>query len=136
MPLEIDNHADTHVFGANFRPILFTGQECNVRPFLDEYQEVSNIPIVTGATAWDSDEGETLILIFGQGLWFGNRIRKSLINPNQCRAYGVKLCDDPTDGHRKLGFQTQSAEVPLEMNGSICTTYTRSPTDNELEECT
>ena len=66
MPMEIDNHADTHVLGANFRPILFTRQECNVRPFLDEYQEVSNIPIVTGATAWDSGLGETLILVFGQ----------------------------------------------------------------------
>ena len=50
-------------------------------------------------------EGETLILMFGQGLWFGDRMQRSLINPNQCRAFGIKICDDPTDPHRDLGIE-------------------------------
>ena len=38
---DVDNHADTHVFGKNFRPIYFTSEVCSVAPFLDEYQAVS-----------------------------------------------------------------------------------------------
>ena len=86
---EIDNHADTHVFGKNFRPIYFTSEVCSVTPFLDEYKEQENVRICTGATAYETKFGETIILQFGQALWFGNRMEKSLINPNQCRAYGI-----------------------------------------------
>ena len=31
---EMDNHADTHCFGANFLPISFTLEDCNVSPFI------------------------------------------------------------------------------------------------------
>ena len=48
------------------------------------------------------DSREVVILEFGQGLWFGNRMKKSLINPNQCRKFGIKICNDPTNPHRKL----------------------------------
>ena len=30
---DVDNHADTHCFGQNFRPIFWTSQECTVSPF-------------------------------------------------------------------------------------------------------
>ena len=42
---------------------------------------------------------------FGKGLWFGNKIKKPLINPNQCQKFGIKICDDSTDTHRKLGIE-------------------------------
>ena len=71
-------------------------------PFLPEYSEPINVPICTGVTYLTLDSGEALILEFGQGLWFGNRMEKSLINPNQCQKFGIKICDDPTDPHRKL----------------------------------
>ena len=103
-PTEIDSHADTHCFGQNFRPISWTGQECTVAPFLAEYSEQEHIQICTGATAYTLETGEVIILIFGQGLWFGNRMEKSLVNPYQCRSYGLQLCDDPTDPHREMGI--------------------------------
>ena len=31
---EMDNYDDTHCFGANFRPISFTSEECTVSTFL------------------------------------------------------------------------------------------------------
>ena len=80
---EMDNHADTHCFGANFRPISFTLEECTVSPFLPEYVEQINVPICTGVTDLTLDSGEVVILEFGQDLWFGNIMEKSLINPNQ-----------------------------------------------------
>ena len=99
---EVDSHADTHCFGRNFRPIFWTGHECSVAPFLVEYLEQVNIPICTGAMAYTLVSGEVVILVFGQGLWFGNHMEKSLINPYQCRAYDIPLCDDPTDLHRSF----------------------------------
>ena len=57
---EIDNHADTHVFGKNFRPIYFTSEVCSVTPFLDEYKEQENVHICTGATAYETKFGETI----------------------------------------------------------------------------
>ena len=133
---EIDNHADTHVFGKNFRPIYFTSEVCSVAPFMDEYKEQENVRICTGATAYETKFGETIILQFGQGLWFGNRMEKSLINPNQCRAYGIPICDDPMDPHRELGMNIDDdLFIPLVMNGSTCGLTTRCPTDDELHTC-
>ena len=136
-PVEIDNHADTHCFGSNFRPLMWNNVQCSVSPFLDELGSTENIDICTGATAWTHPSGEVFILVFGQGLWFGNRMEKSLINPNQCRAYGVSLCDDPTDPHRDLGFYSEPDDlfIPMSMNGSFCSLLTRCPTRDELERC-
>lgn len=104
LPTEMDNHADTHCFGQNFIVLEYTRQKCSVAPFLAEYDETQDIDIVTGATAVDLEDGSTVICVFGQGLWFGDRMEKSLINPNQCRHYGVYLCDDPTDPNRPLAI--------------------------------
>lgn len=92
---EIDNHADTTCFGKNFRVISFTSEVCSVSPYLSEYGSVNDIPICTVATAVELDSSETIILVFGQGLWFGGRLNRSLINPKQCRSYGISACDDP-----------------------------------------
>ena len=48
---EMENNSDTHCFGANFRPISFTLEECTVSPFLPEYVEHMNVPICTDITA-------------------------------------------------------------------------------------
>ena len=60
-------------------------------------------------------------------------MEKSLINPNQCRAYGIPICDDPMDPHRELGMNIDDdLFIPLVMNGSTCGLTTRCPTDDEL----
>ena len=92
----MDNHADTHCFGSNFWLLSFTSEECTVSPFPPEYTEQINLPICTGVTGLTLDSGQVLILEFGQGLWFGNRMEKSLIDPNQYKKFGIKVCDDPT----------------------------------------
>ena len=105
LPSEIDNYADTTCFGKNFRVISFTSEVCSVSPYLSEYDSITDIPICTAATAVDMDSGETIILEFGQGIWFGDRLNHSLINPNQCRSHGISVCDDPTDQTRDIGME-------------------------------
>ena len=53
-------------------------------PFLPEYSEQMNVPIYIGVTALALDSGEAVIPGFGKLFWFRNRIKKSLINQNQC----------------------------------------------------
>ena len=53
-------------------------------PFPPKYTEHMNAPIYTGVTELTINPEEVVILEFGQGLWFGNRMEKSLINENQC----------------------------------------------------
>ena len=111
---------------------------CTVTGFLDSMGKSHNVEICTGATAWDNPEGATIILIFGQGLWFGDKMPdKSLINPNQCRSFGVSFCDDPTDPHRALGIYNpvSNTNIPMVMRESFAYLMTRCPTKEELDYC-
>jgi hypothetical protein len=114
---EIDNHADTTCFGSNFTAISFTGEYCEVSPFSETYATLTDIPIASAATAWDNPEtGEVVILLFHQGLWFGDTLTNSLINPNQCRMYGMEICDDPFDPHRELAITDPVTDTHIPMD--------------------
>ena len=136
--LEIDNHADTCCFGSNFLPIYFTGKVCDVSPFSDAYKPTQNVQICGAVTAWDDPTtGFTWILEFHQGLWFGTKLAHSLVNPNQCRAYGLAICDDPYDPHRALGIHDPETDgrIPLEMLGTVAYVTTRVPSWEEVNTC-
>ena len=45
------------------------------------------------------------MIIFVQGLWFGNRMEKTLINPNQSQDFVIQICDDSTDQNKSLGIE-------------------------------
>jgi hypothetical protein len=61
---EMDTHADTCVLGKNFIITQYTGRECDVVPYSDDYEAVTGVPIVTGATAWTNQvTGETWIIL-------------------------------------------------------------------------
>ena len=79
---------------------------------------------------------EVIILIFGQGLWFGNNMEKPLINLNKYQAFGIPTCDDPTDQHIPLGIEADfNTHIPMSMVGSTCRFITRYPTNDEIETC-
>jgi ribosomal protein L31E len=108
-----------------------------VSPFLGEYEEQEDVKICTALTAVTlQDTGETIIIRFGQALDFTSKLEKTLVNPNQLRAFGVPVCDDPTDPFRELGIQLDSdLFLPMSMDGTICGVMTRCPTDEELKTC-
>ena len=90
-PLDMDNHADTHVFGRKFRVYFTMYKLCTGSHLLPEYSEQFDVPIVAGETAVDLENGSKLVLIFGQVLCFGDRMYKSFINPKQCRHYVIPV---------------------------------------------
>ena len=63
-------------------------------------------------------------------------MKKSLLNPNQCRSFGIKLCDDPTDPYRSLAIledPVSTTVIPLNMNGSIAGFITFCPSLRDIE---
>ena len=95
-----------------------------------------NVPICTGVTALTLDSDEVVIMEFGKVLWFGNRMGKSLINPKECQKFGIQICDEPTDPHRKLGIEaSKELYIPMIMEGSTCGIVTHPNNDDGLHEC-
>ena len=94
--IELDSHADTVVLGSNAVVLHYTGNKCEVSPYSDEYEAISNVPVVRGATLWtDQNDNQGYILMFNEALWMGDSLPHSLINPNQLRAYGTLVQDNP-----------------------------------------
>ena len=131
---DIDNHADTYVAGANFHPIAFSGEVCDVSPFSDKYSATMNVPIAMSSTiVTHPDTGEERVLIINQMLWFGNQMSMLLLQPNQCRAYGINLSGDPTDPNQTLGIRvSEDFFLPFQAKGPTMLFTSKCPTGEEL----
>ena len=49
--IELDYHADTTVTGANWFILKYTGKQCEVLPYHDDYEAIKVIPLVHVSTA-------------------------------------------------------------------------------------
>jgi hypothetical protein len=77
--------------GKGFIPIGELDQVCDVFGFHPSMSAIKNVPIRTCATAFDHEDGETIILVFGQALWFGDELENSLACPGQIRSFSNTL---------------------------------------------
>ena len=132
--IELDSHADTVVLGSNCVVLHHTGKLCEVSPYMDEYDAITDVPVVRGATLWtDQHTNEEYILIFNEALWMGDTLAHSLSNPNELCAFGMLVQDNPyhTD---PLGIKPPpyDLEIPLCTAGTIIYADTCAPTQNEL----
>ena len=92
--MELDSHADTCCARLTFHLIEYMGKLCDVTPFLQEYEPMTNILIVKAATAYDDPQtGETYIWILTQALFLGDKLVHSLICLNQVSTHGVEVHD-------------------------------------------
>ena len=106
---------------SKFPLLCYTGQSCDVSPFLDSYGAVEDVLIASGATAWtNQDTGITHILVVHLGLWFGTKMPSLLMNPNHTRVHDFSVCNHPFDPNHLLGIvDTDSGMlIPLKMSGS------------------
>ena len=118
--IELDSHVDTIVLGANCVILSHTGQSCEVMPYSDTYDTITDVPVVTGATLWTSPhDGDEYILIFNEALWMGNTLQHTLVNPNQLRAYGTTVRDNPF-ASSPLKFEPPTVEpFPSQLWGQL-----------------
>ena len=63
--------------------LAYTGKEYEVLPYADKYNAIRNVPVVTGVTVWtNSLDGASILFVFNEALWMGDRLHHTLINPN------------------------------------------------------
>ena len=130
----MDTHADPTVLGSNCVVLSYTGKECEVSPYSSQYEAVQNVPVVMGAMVWtNAADGMAYLLIFHESLWMGNKLDHTLVNPNQLRAYGVSVQDNPFDT-KLLSITTDDASVELYSEGTIICGDTRTPTESKLSQ--
>ena len=93
----------------------YTGKKCDVSPYTDAYEAIKSVPIVQAATAYENPEtGETTILVFNEAIWMGEQLKHTLINPNQLRAFGVTVQDNPF-GDAPLYISTEGNEFTMPL---------------------
>ena len=102
---ECDTNADTCCLGSNFCVLQHTNRQADVYSYDTNLKPTLDIPIVSGATAYDDPiSGNTFILVLNEALYYGPKLDHSLINPNQCRAYGIEFWDNPFDKTKDLSI--------------------------------
>ena len=102
-------------------------------PYSDTYDAITDVPVVTGATLWTSlHDRDEYILIFNKALWIGNTLQHMPVNPNQLRAHGTTVQDNPFASF-PLKFDPPNAPtIPLMTMGTIIYCNTHAPSDHEL----
>jgi hypothetical protein len=137
---EIDTRADTFCAGETFLLHEATGLVVDVGGFHPSLPVMKDVPIGTAITAYDTDEGETVILSVHQALFFGSSMEHSLCQPNQFREYGVIMDTTPkqyTNGVSLHGMYIpdQELHVPFELHGCLSYFPTRLTTVDEIDTC-
>lgn len=138
---ELDSHADTCVAGSDF---LFVddgmGKTTKVYPYSREYKPIENIKIGTAVTAYtESGTGQVWILVLNQCLFFGERLKTTLLCPNQIRHAGHQVYDIPRQFDASSSHSIRligGLEIPLKLNGIISYFPVHFPSQRELDEGT
>ena len=130
---ELDSHADTTALGRNAVVLEYTDRECTVSPYAETYDAIPQVPIVRGATGITRVDGSKCILVFNEALWLANHMEHPLLNPNQLRAYGCKVYDNPFDTE-PMRIESRDGMYRFGLRSSGTTIYmdTWTPTDEDL----
>ena len=133
---ETDSNADTCCLGKNWIVLDYTMRTADVFPYDDSYDPITNVPIVSGATAYTDMDGTTFILVIHEALFYGDKLDHSLINPNQIRHNKINYWDNPYDNEKPLAIEVQDTlTIPLQTKGTKVFFTTRTPTENKLSSC-
>ena len=106
---ELDSHADTTVAGRNCTVLHYTERSCDVAPFSDTYEPMTNIPIITASTGFTSTTGRQYILVFNEDLYIKD-MDHTLINPNQLRHFDTEVQDNPYHATDPMSITSPNGE--------------------------
>ena len=140
---ELDSHADTCCFGRNALVIAESSHTVDVTPFLSRLDNVSKVPIVSCAVAYDDPRNySTYVLIFHQVLYFADDLEHNLLCHNQLRMNGIHVYEcphlmglNPTECLHSIVVPFEDLTIPLELDGVISYFPTCKLTCGELDTC-
>ena len=95
---EADSNVDTCCLGTNFVVLSYTNRTADVYPYNDAYEPMTSVPIVTGATTYHHPNGQSYILVINEALFYGTKLKHTLLNPNQIRHHGHGFWDKANNG--------------------------------------
>ena len=132
----LDLHADTSCVGSSLAILELTSEKVDVFPcFSDNLPYVQEVSIATVLTIWESPEiGEPWMLVVREALYFGERLKDSLLCPNQLRAAGNIATDAPIQFNLiPLDHDSRAPGAPT-RNAWSCHLYlsTRKPSNDEI----
>ena len=78
--------------------------------------------------------GETVILVFYQGLWLGPSLQCLLLNPNQLNHHGLTVNDSPFDANGVF-IEIDDKNLPLKCQGTTILFESWTQTQQELKNC-
>ena len=81
---------------------------------------MKDMPIVSAATGYTSDNGRKYILVFNETLYI-KEMQHTLINPNQCRRFGAEIQDNPYDANKPMAVISPDSEFTacLQSEGMV-----------------
>jgi hypothetical protein len=130
---EMDTMADTSCAGTNWTPIYFTGETVDVAPFApDHYKPFKQMPVATCATIITTQSGREWFVIGNEMLYFGEKMDRSLINPNQIQMNGIRVDDNPTE--EVFGISAKGLFIPFESKGTTVYWDSRAPTFDKIDD--
>jgi hypothetical protein len=113
-----------------------TSKTVDVYGYSNELDIMHDIPIATVGTVWTkSVTGESCLLAFNQCIFFGDRLKHSLIYPNQLRAHGIIVQDIPSqfDTKSQHAIIHEALTIPLDLVGVVLYFKTRIPSEDEVD---
>ena len=134
---ELDSHADSFVGGSNTIRIGPVQKLVTVSAFAPGYG-AKDYGICTLGTVWtDPHSGEDYLLVIHQGIYLGDELKHSLVNPNQLRANGVRVDDCPTQfdprSSHSIIIDDPEVTIPLHLHGIISYFHSRKPTEEDIQ---
>ena len=129
---------NTYVFniGTTFIPIYYTKWTSDIYPYDSSYQPITNVTIVTGATAYDRSDISTYILLFHESIYSGKKLVHRLLNPNQLRHNKVDFFYNPYDNDRDMSIEmTEGVVISLRFEWTKLSFHTKVTTNNDFSEC-
>jgi hypothetical protein len=70
-----------------------------------------------------------------EGLWFGEKLQNTLLNPNQLQYSGVTVTDNPFNSAEPISITHKHVTIPLLISGTTTSLETTTPTQSELDHC-
>ena len=105
---------------------------------------MADIPSATVATAYDTPDGDTIILAFNQALYFRAKLEHSLFPPAQLQDYGIHVEAtlpqfDPASKHGITAVTDEGEDdttfIPFSLHSCISYIPHHLPTDEDLQNC-
>ena len=136
--LGIDSYADTSCAGRHAHVIEFVdGKEVTARAW--DNHTTNNLKIANVAYAYDSLNGQVLILIVNQSIYGGSLMNDSLLQPIQCLQHGVNIDIRPAhyfpESPTAQTITVKELSLPLDYNGPLPYLQVRKPTEKEYKTC-